>query len=252
MLAFSTAHAGLLVTDSAEPVDTKHCEVEFNGSYMADNTKSVGVTTKTDSTDGDITITTGIAHHLDFAVVVPYTFAGRQKLDNVQTSSTDGFNDMTVDLKYLFLESGGVKLALKPGLIIPTGNTSEGLSDGKLGYTTALLASKEFNEGRFVLLANAGYERHNYKDATVKNQTRHDIYTFSVACEAEIAAGLKLAADTGLATNADRASDTPPAYALIGAKYELSKSLEGYAGLKFGLTTPEADLTALFGAVLKF
>lgn len=248
----AAAHAGLLVTDGAEPVEAGHVELELNGSYMANNAKSVGVTTKTDSTDGDITVTAGIVKGLDVAIVVPYTFAGSEKVDRIETSKTDGFNDITVALKYQFLEAGGVKLAIKPGLILPTGKTSEGLSDGKFGFTTALLVTREFNEGKFVLHANAGYERHNYKDEPVKDETRHDIFTVSIAAEAEIAEGLKLAADTGIATNADRASDTPPVFALIGAKYEITKMLEGYAGIKFGLTSPEDDVTALFGTVFKF
>lgn len=247
-----SANAGLLLTDGAEPVEAKHVEVELNVSYIADNHRSIGVTTKTDSTDGDMTVTVGIAKALDASVVVPYTFAGNVKVNGVKSSRTEGFNDITVAIKYQFLETDGLKLAIKPGLILPTGKASEGLSDGKLGYTAALLATGEFNEGKFVLHANAGYERHNYKDKAVKEEARHDIFAVSIACEAEIAEGLKLAADTGLATNADRASDTPPAYALVGAKYEFSKMLEGYAGVKFGLTNPEDDVSALFGTVLKF
>lgn len=246
------AHASLLVTDGAEPVAAKHVEVELNGSYLNDRSDNGGVMTKTNSTGGDLTITAGITKSLDGTVVVPYTFSGRDTVDTVDTVRTEGFNDITITCKYKFFEADGVKLAIKPGLILPTGKSSAGLSDGKFGYTAALLATREFNKGTVLLHANAGYQRHNYKDDAVMVATRQDLFTFSIACEAEIAAGMKLAADTGLATNSDRAGTTPPAYALIGVKYELTRMLEGYAGVKFGLTGPEADVTALFGAVLKF
>jgi len=252
ILATGTTYAGLLVTDSAVPVETGHAEVELNGSYTHDSSEDSGVTTKTDSTDADITVTAGITKGLDIAVAVPYTFAGRAKIDNVETAKNEGLNDSTVALKYQFFEASGVKLAIKPGLILPTGETRDVRSDGKFGYTAALLATKKFNEGRFALHANAGYERHNYKDHALEAATRHDIFSVSIAGEAEIVEGLQLAADTGLATNADRTSDIPPAYALVGLKYELSELLEGYAGVKFSLTDTEADLTALLGAVLKF
>lgn len=252
ILATTAVHAGLLVTDGADPVEAKHVEVELNGSYLYDKTKDGGMTTKNSSTDGDITLTAGIVKGLDIAVGLPYTFNNKEKINDNLTARSEGFNDITVDLKYQFLVKNGLNLAFKPGVILPTGNTSQGLSDGHSGFALALLATGEFAEGKLQFHANAGYVSHNYKDVAVKNFTHGDVYNVSIACEAEIAEGLKFAADTGIATNTDRASKTQPAYALIGAKYELSKMLEGYTGMRFGLNKPEVDVTALFGAVLKF
>ncbi len=252
ILATTPVHAGLLVTDGAEPVEAKHVEVELNGSYMSDNDKSGGVTTKTRSTDGNITITTGITKGVDVAVGIPYTFNSREKVNGNLTARSEGFNDITVDLKYQFLEIQGLKLAIKPGVILPTGKTSAGLSDGHAGFAVALLATGEFAEGKLLLHANAGYVSHNYKDVAVQNFSHEDLFNASIACEAEVAEGLKLGIDTGLATSTDKSSNTLPAYALTGVKYEMSKHLEAYAGVKFGLDKPEADVTALFGAVLKF
>jgi hypothetical protein len=226
--------------------------VELNGTCASDSDKSGGVTTTTDSTDGDVTVTVGLVKGLDIAATIPYTFRARQEVDGNTTSRVDGFNDMTVDLKYQFLEVGGLKLALKPGAILPTGRSSEGLSDGRFGYSAALLATREFADGKIAIHANAGYERHNYKDPLVKDESRADIYSFSVATEMEVVAGLKLGFDTGLATNSDKTSATPAAYLLGGATYEFSELIEAYAGVKFGLTGPEADVTALYGAKFKY
>ncbi|NVN98089.1 MAG: transporter [Geobacteraceae bacterium] len=252
ILATTIAHAGLLATDGAEPVEAKHAEVELNGSYLYDKSKNSGITTKSDSTDGDITVTAGIVKRLDIAVGLPYTSNAREKVNGELTSRSEGLNDMTVDFKYQFMEMNGLKLAIKPGVILPTGNTSKGLSDGHAGFAVALLGTGEFAEGKLLLHANAGYVSHNYKDVAVKNFSHGEVFNVSIACEAEIVEGLKLAADTGIATNTDRASNTLPVYALVGAKYEFNKHLEGYAGIRFGLSKPEADSTALFGAVLKF
>ncbi|HZV82729.1 MAG TPA: hypothetical protein VFF53_11245, partial [Geobacteraceae bacterium] len=46
ILSASMAHAGLLVTDGAEPVEVAHPEVELNGTYTIDKAKSGGVTAK--------------------------------------------------------------------------------------------------------------------------------------------------------------------------------------------------------------
>lgn len=247
-----TAHAGLLNTGSADPVAAKHAEVELNGSYAANKAQSSGATIKSRATNGDVTVTAGIVRGVDISATLPYTFAAGEKKDGTLTRNADGLNDMALELKYQFYERDGLKLAVKPGAILPTGNESEKLSDGKAGFTAALLATREFNDGKLAFHANTGYERHNYKSSAIRKSSRHDIFTFSAACEAEAAEGLLIVADAGLVTNPDRASSTPPAYALVGVKYEFIKALEGYAGVKTGLTKPEDDLAGLFGITLKF
>lgn len=245
-------HAGLLATDAAEPVEAGQVETELNGAYIIDKAEQGGVTAKCHSTETDLTVTAGVVRGLDVSVGIPYTITAREKLEGESESHVYGFNDMNIDLKLQFPEISGLKLAVKPGVILPTGKRSDGLSDGRFGVTAALLATKEFAEGNFLLHANAGYERHNYQDPDVRAASRSAIYFFSVACEAEIADGLTLGLDTGLSTNPDKSNDTPSAYALGGATYAAAKLLDIYAGIKVSLTEPEDDVTALFGAKLKF
>jgi hypothetical protein len=246
------AHAGLLHTDGADPVEARHVELELNGVYMADSSKNGGDKAKDRSSEGDLQLDAGIVTGLGIIVTLPYTAEAREQINGNFNSKAAGFSDLNVALKYRFIDSDGLKLTLKPAVILPTGNSSEGLSDGRFGYTTSLLATKEFAEGKFTVHSNVGYERHNYRDDAVRQATGHDLFTFSVACEAEVAEKLTLAADIGLATNLNRASDTPPAFALVGIKYEFIKAVEGYAGVKAGITKPEDDVAALLGVVFKF
>ena len=250
--AVSNGHAGLLNTDNADPVEAGHLEIELNGSHSHDRDSSGGVTTRTRSTDGDLTATVGLADGLDASVSAPYTARTSREVDGQDTGRYDGFNDLAIAAKYRFLDASGLKLAVKPALLLPTGRSSEGLSDGRPGYSLAIIATREFAQGKIAINANLGYERHNYRDKASQDANRCTIYTGSIAAEAELADGLKLGLDAGLATNADRTSNTPLGYALAGATYELAKAIEVYAGGRFGLTRPEADLAALFGAKLKF
>jgi len=245
-------HAGLLTTDAAEPVVAGQIEAELNGAYIFDKAEQGGVTAKCHSTETDLTVTAGVVRNLDISVGLPYTITAREKLEGEPESHVEGFNDMNIDLKLLIMKSSGFKMAIKPGVIIPLGESSSGLSDGRFGFTAALLTSKEFAEGAFLLHANAGYARHNYQDSAVRDASRSDIYYFSVAGEAEIASGLTLGLDTGLATNSDNSNNTPPAYALGGITYAAGELFDIYAGIKVSLTEPEDDLTALLGAKLKF
>jgi predicted porin len=251
-LLASTAQAGLLATDGAGTVEAQQIEIELNGAYTIDKAKNAGMTAKCHSTDGDISVTTGVVKDLDISVALPYTFAAREKENGLLTGKYEGLNDLTLELKYQFFEHEALKLALKPGVILSTGKNSEGLSDGRTGFTTALILTREFAEGKFAVHANAGYERHNYKDQDVDHASRSDIFSFSVAGEVEVAEGLKLQTDFGLATNADNSRNTPPAYAIVGATFGFTKNLEGYAGVKAGLTEPDDDLTALLGLKLIF
>lgn len=248
----ATAQAGLLATDGAGTVEAKHVELELNGSYADDKENSGCLTTKSHSTDADITVTAGLANNIDVSLALPYTFSAGEKGNDTLTSRAEGLNDMTLQLKYQFLEYDGLKVSIKPGLILPSGKEKDGLSDGRIGLTTWLIATKEFSEGKYAVHANAGYERHNYKDDAVDTSCRSDVFAYSLAGEAEVADGLKLQTECGILTNPDDTSNTPLVFVTAGGTYEITKIIEVYAGVKLGLTSPEDDATALFGFKLKF
>lgn len=255
MLAFflaDPARAGLLVTDGADPLDPSHAEVELNWTYTIDKERRGSETAKCHSLDGDVTVTAGVVNGADISVALPYTFFAREKVNGGVSSRVDGFHDLTVDVKYRIYDGKGLKLAVKPGLIISTGKEDEGLSDGRTGFAARLLATTAFVDGRVVVHANGGYERHDYEARDVADSSRADIFTFSLATEVAAAEGVTLAADFGLATNTDTGSSTPIAYALCGGQYEFSRNLQAHVGIKAGLTRPEDDFTGLLGLKVGF
>lgn len=252
LVLVGSARAGLLNSDSADPVSTGHAEFELNGVYTVDKAQRSGVTAKCHSTDGDLTVTAGLTKGADIAVVLPYTVTSREKIGGSLARRSDGLNDLSINLKFRFLEMNGLKLAIRPGLLLPTGKSSEGLSDGRIGLATALLATRAFADGTLLLHVNGGYQRHNYRSAAVRETNRADIFTGSIAIEHAIAAGLTLAADVGLASASDKLHTTAPVYGLVGATYAIAENIDVYLGVKGGLTRTEDDFTALFGMNLKF
>lgn len=251
LLLTGTARAGLLQSDSADPVDAGHVETELNGIYTVDKAQRSGVTAKCHATDADLTITAGLKSGMDLSIALPYTLASRERIGGLLAIKSDGLNDMTVDLKVRLVDTRAIKLAIRPGLLLPTGKSSDGLSDGRLGLTTALLASREFADGKLLLYINGGYERHNYRDVQVRTATRHDIFIATAALEAEAAPGLFLSAELVMGTNPARDDSTLPAFAVAGTKFEFTPAVEGYAGVKAGLTKPADDLAVLLGLVIK-
>ena len=253
MLTAGSALAGPpLVTDDTGTVDVGKVEIELNGSSPYDKEITAGVTTKNNTLDTEMKITTGLYKNLGISLAIPYTVSARVMEDGQLVSKADGFGDMTLEIKYAFAELAGISLAVKPSIIMPTGKYSAGLSEGRWQFGTTLIATKEFEDGKYALHANLGYEHHDYRTEEVKDSTRSDLWSGSIAGEAEVAKGLFIVADFGLATNPDKGSNDHPVYALTGARYEINDFLDINAGVKFGLTKPEDDVTALYGVVLKF
>lgn len=245
-----TALAGPpLATDDAGTVDPGKVEIELNSSYGYDKHTVEGSTTKTNTADGEVKITTGLYKDLGISLAIPYLFNERSNVDGV-ISNTDGFGDMTLEVKYKFAELAGFALAIKPSVIMPTGKYSNGLSEGRWQFGSTLIATKEFADGAYALHANLGYEYHHYREDD--GSQRRNLWSGSIAGEAEVTKGLFAVADFGLATNPDKTSNELPVYALTGLRYEINDHLDIDAGIKLGLTRPETDITALYGLVLKF
>lgn len=238
-----------LATDDAGTVEVGKVEIELNGSYGFDKQAANGSTTRSNTVDGELKLTTGLYKDLGIALALPYTFKARSNTDG-DVSNLDGFGDMTLELKYRFAELAGIQFAIKPSMIMPTGSYGKGLSEGRWQFGGTLIATKEFMDGAYALHANLGYEYHHYRaDADLQ---RSNIWSGSIAGEAEVLKGLFAVADFGLAGNPDKGSSELPVYALTGVRYQLNDRIDINAGIKFGLTRPETDLTALYGLVLKF
>lgn len=241
-----------LATDDAGTVDVGSLEVEINGSYTTDKQRAGGTTCKASAADGEIKVSVGLYKDISGSLALPYTFNLREKEDGVLTNKTQGLGDLTLELKYAFAELAGINLAIKPALVAPTGRYSQGLSEGHWHGGITMIATKEFADGAYALHANLGYEHHRYRTHTLRSTTHGNLWAGSIAGEAEVTAGLVVVADVGIATNPHKGDHELPVYALTGARYEINELLDINAGIRFGLTSPETDVTALYGVVLKF
>lgn len=251
--AGSTLAGPPLATDDASTVDPGKVEIELNGAYSYNKEEKNCAHAKTTTVTGELKTATGLYPNLGISLSVPYTFtAHTHETDGIVTKDLrgDGFGDMKLDVKYRFAELGGINLAIKPSILIPTGKYSAGLSEGRWQSGGTLITTKEFAEGRYALHANLGYEYRNCR-LDDGSQRKH-IWSGSLAGEALIAEGLVAVADFGLSSNPDKTSYELPVYALTGLRYAINDHLDINAGVKFGLTRPETDVTALYGLVLKF
>ncbi|WP_246152984.1 transporter [Oryzomonas rubra] len=241
-----------LVTDDTGTVLPGRAEVEFNGGYAYDKESENGVATRSEVFDGEMKINTGITKDLGVSLTVPYLFSERVREDGQLAGTSDGFGDIALELKYRFFERDGLSLAVKPTILLPTGKYRAGLSDGRWGFGGALIATKEFAEGKYLLHANLGYEHHSFRTDIQRDENRSDLWSGSLAAEVQVMKGLTLMTDFGVATTRERSTSELCSYGLVGARYEVSPFLDVNAGVKVGLTQPEDDLALLYGVVLKF
>ena len=242
-----------LVTDDAGTVEAGKVEIGLNGSYIHDRQSSGGVTTRRDAAAGELHITTGLYTNVDISLTVPRTFSDRTKEDASQlATSSGGLGDMTVVLKYSFGELAGIAFAIKPKVIMPTGRFDVGLSEGRWQFGTTLIATRAFEDGKYALHGNLGYEHHDYRDVEVRSSHRGDLWSGSIAGEMKLLKGLAAVADLGVASTADRSTSEISVFALTGARYELNEHIDMNAGIKLGLTKPENDLALVYGVTIKF
>ncbi len=255
LLLYSTAttYAGPpLITDDTGTVDVGKVEIELNSSYLHDKESVNGISVRRDVFAGEAKLTTGLYKNWGISLAIPYTFSDRKKEDGNLTGKADGFRDITVEIKYAYTKLAGISFAIKSTFIIPTGNNSAGLSEDNWRFGGTLIASREFVEGVYALHANLGYDHHDYRTEQARASYHMNLWFGSFAGETRITKSLTTVAELGVSTTQDKTINELTSYTQVGARYALNENLDINAGIKFGLTRPEDDLTVHSGLVFKF
>jgi hypothetical protein len=221
-----------LISDDPGTTGTGKFNIEANAEYANDNGDS--------ETQLAATLSAGIRENIDLVVSVPYLFTRIDEGTEIQKE--DGFSDITVEVKWKFYERDGISFAVKPGIILPTGEEDKGLGDGKAAYSLHFLAGKELEP--ITLYLDLGY---------IKNRKElRDIWHYSLAAEYAISTPLTLVANIGGETNPERESNVHPLFLLGGLIYSINENISIDFGLKTGLNKAEADYAVLAGIILDF
>ena len=183
-------------------------------------------------------LTFGYSDNTDIVFSLPYIW----EKDELQsgTVKTNGISDLTFEVKKRFYTDKGLSLALKPELIIPTGDKDKGLGSRKMGYSLYLILSKKYEKLNFHI--NTDYIRNENKNYEIKN-----IYHFSIATMYEIFGKTNIVADLGSEKNSDKDSSIDPLYGIIGVIYSPNDNFDIDFGYKRVSSSSETDNTYLFG-----
>lgn len=144
-----------------------------------------------------------------------------------------GWGNPVLGAKWRFYDSEPDKLsfAFKPEIQFPVSDSREarGLGTARASYGVGLLMTQETGFG--ALLANLTVDRSNYQDDALNTAERRTVTRLSVAPVWDVAAGWKLALDTGIMTNPDRAGKKRMGYVELGAIYAPNKDLDFALGV---------------------
>lgn len=144
-----------------------------------------------------------------------------------------GWGNPVLGAKWRFYdnESSKMSFAIKPEIQFPVSDSREarGLGTARSSYGAGLLMTQETGFG--ALLANLTVDRNNYQDDILNGAERRTITRLSVAPVWNVGAEWKLALDTGIMTNPDRAEKQRMAYVELGAIYSPGKDLDFALGV---------------------
>lgn len=234
-----------LITDDAGTMGKGKAQIETGGQYSYDKEHiEDGVTRKIQGGQVSATLTYGLVDGVDLVLGIPYLWS-KTREDDAVTFRTDGFSDVSFDLKWRFHEIDGWGFALKPGITVPTGDDDRELGTGGVSYRLYGIVTKEMEPWAFHM--NIGYARNENTLEQEKN-----LWHASIAAEVEMVKSLKAVADFSLDRNTTKGSDTPLTYVIGGLVYALSEKVSIDGGVKIGLTRPSVDITYLLGLTMKF
>jgi len=224
-----------LITEDTGTQGPKAYQIELN----ADWTTDVGNRTKT----GGFTFTQGVVDGLDLFINMPTTWGA-------PVGEKTGLNDLSIGAKWVLVEDAGFSLGVKPELVMPTGDESKSLGNGRTSYAATVMAQLE--SGEFTWLFNIGAAKNRFKLPADRDDKRTLIRRLSAAVLVQSSDRLTLALDVGQADAEDRAERSKPRYAVLGAIYSVNKNLDFDIGYKKGLNAAETDRQWGMGVTHRF
>ncbi|HNQ34786.1 MAG TPA: transporter [bacterium] len=243
LIAFSAAPARAyhpLVTDDAGTLGRGGWQLEVNGEFGRDREGAE----KAVASELSATLGYGLGENLDLILGLPY-LDQKLKTGGATVYSEEGLGDLVLELKWLFHQSDGLALALKPTLTLPTGKEERGLGNGRPTGGLVFIATRELNSGALHL--NAGYL---YNDNRLGD--RKDIWHLSLAGEWAVTEKFKLVGNIGTERNPDPGDSQDPAFFIAGFVYQVSERLSLDLGLKTGLNDAADDSAFLAGMTILF
>lgn len=194
------------------------------------------------------TVTGGIIPGLDAFISIPVTSL---KVDAPGRSRETGLGDVVVGAKWGFAQVDKTAFAVKPFVVIPTGDDEKGLGKGGVGFGAVAVATMEIDK-QLVVDGNIKLAHQEYKVASKSDS--YNLLGLSAAAKYEATKELKVVGE--IETSKPDVDGAKWATNLtVGGIYEVSHTIEADLGVRFGLSSDDNrkdPLAVLAGVTFKF
>ena len=240
-----------LVTDDTGTQGKGRFQLELGAASLRDREDVDGAALRQTGEEASAILSCGLADRVDLVATLPWSWNSIEE-EGTASSDINGAGDLSLQLKWRFFESenGGVSLALRPGVTLPTGNEHLGLGNGMASGNVMLIATKSAKP--LCMHLNLGYTRNEYRLESDRLASRRDIWHASLAGDLTVSAHLRVVADIGLETNPAKGEKDDPAYLIGGLIYKAADNIDLDIGVKSGLTEAETDRAILAGVTMRF
>ena len=245
------------ITDDTGTQGRGNWQLELIGEYIHNNRTATveGVPVDQDrrvATVGPV-FTYGVAENIDVAVGVAHVH-DRISENGVLVQDVEGTTDSTVEVKWRFYERNGLSFAIKPGLLLPTGDESKGLGTGKLSWGVNGILTYEI--GPWTWLANLAYTEAHFKRVQDVQTNHQHLWRLSGGLGYRLHDKLKLAAEAGVRTNPAKDDPFLPGnnghFAMLGLIYSPTDSIDIAVGFRKNINNGEADRAFPFGLTFRW
>jgi hypothetical protein len=200
-----------LVTDDAGTQGKGNSQIEINTDWLKEGSAQ--------SRSGALTYSYGLQENLDVFINLPASL-----------SSPRGINDASLGGKWRFVEKGASSLAVKPELLLATGDVSKGLGNGRTGMALTMIGSYEVAPWAYHV--NLGVTLNRYQLQSAREANRRAIWRISMAVVYSLSEQWKLVGDAGVEQDSDKSQNERPAFLLGGVIYSPNRDVDLDVGIK--------------------
>jgi opacity protein-like surface antigen len=186
------------------------------------------------------TLSYGLSENIDLSISAPY-----QSIKIAGEDTQKGLADLSLGLKWRFVEQENLNLALTASASLPTGDEEKGLGAGRSQYAANFIADYQLSE--LTLFANSGYTYANNRASENK-----DIWNVALAAEYAFSESFAANLEWSSERNAEAGADQHPAYLGAGITWSPTEQLDIDLGYQYGLNDAADDYIVAAALTLHF
>ena len=245
------------ITDDTGTQGRGNWQLELVGEYIHHNRSApvAGATVDQERTVTAFgpTLTYGVAENVDISLTPTY---GRDRITENGTVVHDeqGLGDTVAEIKWRFYEQKGLSFAVKPALVLPTGDENKGLGTGSVSWGVNGIVT--YDSGPWSWFANLVYAEANFKRPEDSQANHRHLWRLSGALSYRVREKLQLAAEVGIRTNPAKDDPFLPGnnghFAMLGFIYSPSDKVDIALGFRKNVNQGEADSAFPLGVTFRW